>query len=242
MQYFIYLLFAIMLVLMLMISRPTFIEGDNDRSTISESVGWIMFIYSLILAFSITVFYERYVEMRNSLLDLVYNLETMTEYLSNLEGTDEIILKIKDYAVDMNSNIEGYRNGKEFKHDNEKYDVMRSAVVKYFSEHNDISYGDSIIDKMSSFQKINTLMDEIKSGNHYIGIIWYLTFFVYVMLWLNSLDNNYLEIITETVITVIIMTAIYLCDVFNDPFSDSPVNLDVNHLAKFANSFKIKTN
>lgn len=238
MQYYVYLVIVVFIVFVLATTKPKIERNVDDRATLSESVGWIMFIYSLILAFSITIFYARYVEIRDSILELIYDLETITEYFISLDGTDEIIKNIEAYSADKFEDLKAYKEKGIYPNDKSSFNLMRTNITKYIISNPSLTYGSDILDKISHFQKIDALVDEISSGHYYMGIIYFMTFFVYVMLWFNSLNNDILEMITEMVISVIIFTAIYLCDILNDPISDSPVGMDINHLSRFAESLK----
>jgi hypothetical protein len=235
MQYYIYLIIVIFVVFILATTKPHTERNARDESMLAESVGWIMFIYSLILGFSITIFYERYVEIRDSILALIYDLETITEYFINLKGTDEILKNISEYSKEKYNDLKSFRESGIFPNDKTKFNTMRTNITRYIIANENLSFGSEILDKISHFQKIDALIDEINSGQYYVGIILFMTFFVYIMLWFNTLTNDILEIIAEISISVIIFTAIYLCDILNDPISDSPVGMDINHLLRFTN-------
>lgn len=239
MDYYVYIILALFVVMVFIFTRSLRDSCEADKEIVKCAVEWTLLIYSLILAFSIGIFYEKYTETRNIIFNQTTAISVLHRYFSVEPNAEEIVVKIKEYTETIHQNLDRYKDTGHLDKNHAAFDEMHTAIIEYLHENPNMTFKEDVLSKLNDIQKVKVLINDMKVGNHYIQIIWFLTFFLLVLLWVNSLEDLILEILTDLTIVIMAFSAIYLCDILNDPIKSSPISIDLNVYSELFKEIKV---
>lgn len=226
MDYYIYIIIAIIISIILCLIRPIRKDLDpSEKSIITGSIGWCLVIYGLMAGFSINIFYNRYLEIRNTFITEITNLQLTYRYFKTLPNSENVILSMKNYLksifIDLLPNL---KNKKYSEKSEQLYRDMDNEIIKYLNSNPNI-FVNNILIRMGTDQKIKRLVDEINDGEYYINILIFLFIIILIPLWLTSTVDKYIQFIIDACILIILISALYICIILNNVFDDSPISI-----------------
>lgn len=201
---------------------------NSEKSLIAMTVGWILVIYGLIVSFSIGFFYNRYVTIREMFVTDVTNLQLTYRMLKELKASPDVLLSIKRYVRSvLKDQLPALQNGDYSRRTEALYYEMDTKIINYLREYRDNAglFTANILMRLSTDTKVIQLVNEINSTEYYISILWFLLLFVMAPLYLVSPPNKLLQFGIDFCLLSILVTAIYLCTILNNPFYDSPISI-----------------
>lgn len=222
---FLYIFLAIMISLLIMYLRPD--KGQLNEGFISSTIGWTLIIYGLILAFSINIFYTRYIEIRTIFADEVNNLLLTYRYFKVLPDNEFVLHSIHSYANSvLNDLLPSLQNGEYSEKTNFYYTQMTNTIINYVNDHPTIVFDNNILIRLTTNERIKQIAIEIKN-QYYITIIWLLFLFVLIPMFFISTPNRSLQFLMDSCILIILLTLIYVITILNNPFRESPIQIEL---------------
>lgn len=229
MDYIFYIIIAIVISVLLVFLRPIKNQTIKVKNVgnITSSIGWCLVVFGLILGFSITIFYNRYIEIRNFIITSVANLKILYRIFKDLPDSEEVIESIKEYS---NSVIEDLLPSIRKKEYNEKtkelHKKMDEIIIKYVADHPGTPFQNNILLRINTDDYFRQLVDEIKIGDYYISIIMFLFIIIVFLLWIAEVENVIAQLIIDFSVITILLSCIYLLNILNNVFVESPVSID----------------
>ncbi len=233
MEYIFYILIAIIVAAIVSQVRLFYQNNNkNVRTFIEDSLGWIMVIYGLILAFSISIFYDRYISVRDTFVSEVTNLQIITIYFKQMPDSkerNEVIESIKNYTQGVIKYLPGDLQKRRYSPIlDDLYFQMNGRIIKYVQKHPENPFDNNILKRMTTNMKIKQLIEEINAGSYYIYILAFLSIFILIPLSLTTIHNRVVQLIIDICILIILFTGIYLCTILNNPFVQSPIAINLS--------------
>jgi hypothetical protein len=236
MHYIVFIVIAIILTVILSFIRPLRLNlTKEERNDVNNAVGWVLVIYGLIIAFSLTIFYQRYITIRDTFINQVTNLQITYRIFDTLSNSDDVnivkdsttvIESIRDYLDTIfNDLIPNLQKGKYSKMSENAYKKMDNEIIKFVGNHPTLSYNNALLLRLSTDQVIKRLVDEINVGKYYIKILFFLFIFILIPLWYSSLPEWKTQFLIDLCVLMILLTVLYLCTILNNPFMSSPVSI-----------------
>jgi hypothetical protein len=236
MPYFVFIIIAVILSIILAFIRPVRLNlTKEERNDINAAVGWVLIIYGLIMAFSLTIFYQRYIAIRDTFINQVTNLQITYRIFDALSRSDDaeivkdsttVIESMRDYLDTIFTDlIPDLEQGKYSKSSETAYKKMDDEIIKFVGEHPSIPYNNALLLRLSTDQVIKRLVDEISVGKYYIEILSFLFIFILIPLWYSSLPEWKTQLVIDLCVLIILLTVIYLCTILNNPFMKSRVSI-----------------
>jgi len=217
--------------------------NQNTENIIEGSVGWAIVVYGLILGFSISNFYNRYITIRDTFVEEVTNLQLIYRYIKiapNSKEKNEAIESIRKYAESViNDLLPNLADRKYSLVSDIRYKEMNSKIINFVNKHTDYKFNHNILLRMSTDERIKQLVNEMNFGLYYIYILIFLIIFIIIPLWLNVMANKIVQLIIDSCILIILFTGIYLCILLNNPFTKSPVSFDFSLYKDLINDIKV---
>ena len=94
----IFIFSAFIITILLFLFRPLVPKIDsNERLIINGIIAWSVTFYALIVAFSITIFYARYISIRDTVVEETTNLRIIYKIFRELPDSENVINSIKNY-------------------------------------------------------------------------------------------------------------------------------------------------
>lgn len=193
---------------------------DNKNSKIEFVIGWSIILFSIILGFTIGNFYNRYIETRNMLVDEVANLQIIYSTFKVLPDSENVIDSMKAYLSSILCNDSDVESSKLSLN-------MNEDIIDYFNKNQENKFLTTIMNRVSPSQKLKMIKNEIKNGQFFINILWFLFTLVIIPFYSLKICNKINQSIIEFFLVVILVTGIILCEYINDPFKETP--LKINH-------------
>lgn len=240
MPYFLYVILAILIAVILMCTRPLVpLITVEERAIISASVGWCMVVYGLILAFSISNFYTRYISIRDTFVTEVINLQIIYRIMRMYDDTEDVKMSIYNYVKNIHREVKYDLMNKEYpKSSEELYYTMNSTILKYVKE-NENFFNANMMLRLSTDTRIKKLIDEIKAGNYYIEILSILLIFIIIPLWLSKMKDRLIQFIIDSCLLIILFSILHLLNILNNPFCDcNPLSLNLDMYSNLASEIE----
>ena len=239
MDLFIYIFIAIIIAVIITTIRPVRKSLDApERGIIQNSIGWCLVIYGLILGFSINIFYTRYIEIRNTIVTDVTNLQITTKFFKSLNAMN-VVESIERYTESViNDLVPMLKSGKYSEKTAYLYWKMNQEIVTYVRDHPTVVFDNNILIRMSTDEKFKQILNEINISQYYIKILWFLFIFVLIPLFFISSPDKVIQFILDSSLLIILVTCIYLCSILNNPFMESPVSLKLAAYTDLLNEIK----
>jgi hypothetical protein len=237
MEHYTYIFIAFFFSLLLFIIRNN--EKSLFSATIEISVGWCILLYGIVLGFSISNFYAKYIAIRDSFIKEITNLKIIYkifEKLPNKEKTLPVLDSINNYInsvpSELNKSLKFFNYNDKTK---ELYNKMNDEIINYTLNNNDsgILINNNILLRLSSDDFIKQIINEMKVGNYYINFLWTLLIFIFIPIYFINVGNKSLQFILDFCIFSILLSCIYLCEILNNPFIDSPISLKFYNYVNF---------
>ena len=217
---------SFLLTLLLFLLRALNLDSNITVMNSELIIGWCVLMFSIILGFAILIFYNRYIEVRNTLVDEVINLQIIYRTFTQLPNSEQVLKNIKNYVESVLTNLKcSLKNGVYSPVTEKLYRKMDLSIIQYFSDNPTSLFISTTMDRLSTCQKIKAIDNEITTGNFYIKVLWFLFIFVLIPLYFDKMPNKVAQTISEFCLLSIFTTGIVLCDNINNPFADTPVAL-----------------
>lgn len=230
-------LLSFIIVTTLFLSR-----GSNDNLTKTGEtkneliIGWCIIIFSVILGFTIGNFYNRYIDIRNTLVNEVINLQIIYRIFKVLPNSEGVVESIKKYTESVLLDLKcSLQNGYYSQKTEYLYMNMDNTIIKYFNEYNTNSFLTSVISRLSTSQRIKVIDQEIRTGDFYINILWVLFSLILIPLYFAKMPNKKIQFVIEFCLLSIFISGIVLCGYINNPFVETPVTLKLTMYSDFLN-------
>lgn len=228
MDYIYYLLFA--LILSLILSQTRFSELSPTLGTIiSTNVAWCIVIYGIILGFSISNFYNKYILVRDTFVKEATNIKLTYQIFKQLpssEERDNVLKSIEKYVISVKTTlVKSLANYEYDKTTNALYNQMNKEIINYVNTYPSNVFNNNILLRLSTSDYIKQITNEMNSSKYYITLLWFLLIFVIFPLWLIVLKSKLLQFTLDFSLLVILLSCIYLCDVLSNPFVNSPISI-----------------
>lgn len=206
--------------------RNAYSLTTEGKTITYETVAWCIVVYGIILGFTISNFYNKYILIRETLVTEVTNLEIIFYILKFQPESLEVIYSIRSYVESVIDDLScSLQNNKYSPKTAAKYDYMNDEIIKYFTNSkSNLSVG--VINRMSTSEKIEVLVKEIDTGNFYVSVLWLLFFVILIPLYFSKMKNRSVQFLLELCLLIIFLTGIYMCTILNNPFIKSPISLD----------------
>lgn len=205
--------------------------SQNEKQMIAMTIGWILVIYGLILSFSIGIFYNRYVTIRELFVTDLTNIQLTFRMLKQLNAPVDVLHSIRDYVKSViEDQVPALSCGTYSKITERLYYEMDIKVIDYLRDYRDNAglFTANILMRISTDAKVVQLVNEINSSQHYINILWFLMIFVLGPLYLLAAPDKLLQFGIDFSLLSILFTGLYLCTILNNPFVDSPVSIKLD--------------
>lgn len=225
-EYALFLFAAFVIACILIIIRRLQINTSLEKGVVEACVGWIIVTYGLILGFTISNFYNRYIEIRNIFIDETTNLRLTYNYFKDLPNNTEVILSIRKYVKSVQTYLGPSLANYEYSEECDiNYQEMNTSITNYISKYPDNPYRLSILNRMSTDDHIKALTTEMKSGLYYIQILSFLIIFIIIPLYLINIESIVVQAFIDFCLFSIIFTGLYICTILNNPFKQSPITI-----------------
>ena len=190
-------------------------------------IGWCIIVFSIILGFTIVNFYNRYIEIRNILVNEIVNLQIIYRTFDKFDNSEVVLESIRNYVESVLNDLQySLQNDVYSKKTELLYRKMDNSIISYFNDHRDNTFISTINSRLSTSQRIKVIIDqEIVTGNFYINILWLLFALILIPLYFAKMPNKIIQFIIEFCLLSIFITGIVLCGFINNPFVESPVTL-----------------
>ena len=230
MDYIFYLLLA--LILSILLSQSRFKELSPTIDTIiSTNVSWCIVIYAIILGFSISNFYNKYILIRDTFVKEATNIKLTYQIFKSLPSSierDNVLESVEKYVISVKTTlIKSLSNYEYDKLTNDLYHNMNTQIINYINTYPNGVFNNNILLRMSTSDYIKQITNEMNANKYYITLLWFLLIFVIFPLWLINLKNKLLQFTLDFCLLVILISCIYLCDVLSNPFVNSPVSINL---------------
>lgn len=204
---------------------------DGEKQLIAMTVGWILVIYGLILSFSIGLFYNRYVTIREMFIHDITNLELSFGMLKSLNAPKDVLYSMRDYVASViEDQLPALKNGTFSVKTKTLYGIMNKKIIDYVNNNKETLAGftPNILMRMSTDAKVIQLITEIKSTEYYNNILIFLMVFILGPLYILSAPDRFLQFELDFSLLSILFSGLYLCSILNNPFNDSPIGIKFN--------------
>lgn len=227
MVYAFYIILAMIVSYILMVTRHWNMGWIGEKfESLNSLIGWTVTAYSLILSFTISNFYDRYVDIRNTLVEESTHLKVIYRSIGTYDNNINTIQSIHEYVVKItNATFVNKEYGIYSDELGRKYRQMSYAVFELLKE-DDTNIGSNILSQITSNEKIRTLLNEIEAGQYMINLLGFLLIFVIMMLWFVKVTQT-IQFIAIFCILSVLLTAIYLITILNNPFLRSPLYISL---------------
>lgn len=226
MDYYIYIIIAILISIFLSQTRST---EKNINTIIATNISWLIVVYAVILGFSIGNFYNKYIAIRDTFLKEATNIKLTYKMFKLLPDSEYVILSIEKYILSINTLLVKSLSNYEYSiESNRLYEEMNNNILKYSKDHPNVVFNNNILIRMSTDEFIKQLVNEMKIGNYYINLLWFLLIFIILPLWFITLYDKVLQFFLDFCLMVFFITGIYICTTLNNPFIYSPFGLKLD--------------
>lgn len=229
MDYSIALILAFLFSAFITVFRTTNSKlSQVEKSMIAMTIGWILVIYGLILSFSIGIFYNRYVTIREMFVNDVTNLQLTYRMLKDLNAPKDLLSTIRDYTKSvLEDQLPALQSGTFSAKTQEMNYIMNTKIINFLNLNREQVglFTANMLGRLTTDVKIIQLVGEINSTEYYINILMFLIIFVLGPLYLNTAPDKGIQFILDFSLLSILFTGLYLCTILNNPFIDSPVSI-----------------
>lgn len=227
MEYYTYIFIALYLSILLFIIRTN--VKSSFSASIEISVGWCIFLYGIILGFSISNFYGKYISIRDSFIKEASNLKIIYKTLSllpNIEDTHDALIAIENYVKSVPIDLlKSLKINKYSNNSKDLYNKMNNEIINYTIKNStNTIINNNLLIRISSDEFIKQIINEINVGNYYINFLYTLLIFILIPIYFINLNNKILQFILDFCIFSILLSGIYLCQILNNPFIFSPIS------------------
>lgn len=194
-----------------------------DLQLISSALSWSIIVFGLILSFSILNFYNRYIELRNSFITDLTNLELIYNMFKYCKNSENVLKSIKTYGEYVIS-IGGRYNQTSKK----LYKIMNDDILKYISE-NPNQFSNNILARLSTNTQNINFVKEIENNTFFINIILMLSIFILISLFLIKIPEPMIQFLADFCFLSIIFVCITLLYILSTPFDSSTLKIKIEN-------------
>lgn len=202
----------------------------SERTIITNSVGWCLVIYGLILGFAITSFYNRYVEIRTIITTKASSFEILFNFLKTeekSESRDNILKLLSTYL----STIIKYNNVNDYE---KIHNLLNNSLIQYVKNNPTKPYNIRIINDLSTEQQLKKIFDEINISNFYLSILLFLFIIVLIPIMFTTTSNILVQFIIDFCVITILVSGLCLAYFLANPFVSSPISINLSLFEKLS--------
>lgn len=194
----------------------------NDRRTLDTLLAWSIMVFGLVLSFSLINFYNRYIELKNSLVEDATNLEVIYDMLKFSENSEDAINSMEKYLKQIKTDRLNRSKVKSL------YDEMNNEILKYV-KNNPNAYSNQILNRLSTDSQNINFTTEIDVNKFIINVILILFSFIFIVLFLVKLRDPIMQFISYFCYLSIICVIITLIILFGNPSLGKTIGLNFQY-------------
>ena len=215
-----YIMAAIFITLLLNIIRTD--KEYIDNNPIFTVVSWSIIIFGIILGFTISGFYSRLIDIQNNLITEITNLQLIYRMLYTSPHSEKPRAAILNYVTIFLDEIPSLRQGINSLKRQLAYREMDYAIIQYVNDYPS-TLSSNILSRMSTDELLKELINEINGNVYYIYFILFLFILLLIQLCFVKTKKPNIQFIIEFSFVSIILSAIYLLTLLNDPFDENSI-------------------
>lgn len=206
---------------------------DVTKTLVSTSIYWAVLLFSLILSFSIFSFYSRYINIRSELINSAANLQVIYLIIKSGPPSPEATVAIDSIIAYSSFILKTFvHNSSQCYYDNRTsylYNKMNDDILAYTRVPENVNiFSNNILDRLDTDQKLKLLISDTTTGEYFILIMCVCFVLIMILFSLIVIEHLIVKLILFAVIVAIMLLAIYLIIILNNPFLESPIQLNVN--------------
>jgi len=220
------IIIVIIIAIIMFYTRREFNCFGVDQKPIYTSIfNWFIIIYALLLTFTFSSFYQRFIDHRDTLIDESNNLILIYRMIKlgpESKYSKRALKSIRLYTINVIENV--FPNLACGTYDL-KSTVLNSKMIKdiitYTYENKNISDNPAlanILGRLSTDQKIKKLVEGFEFGKFLIQILMFFSVLVIIGLWIVRINNPKTQFIIDLSLLLIIFISIFLLNLLNNPF------------------------
>lgn len=242
----VYIIVAIVIAVIIFYTRRDFRCFNNKQQIFYTNIfAWFMILYALLTTFTISSFYQDFLYIQEAFINDCSNI-TMIYRIIKLgpqsKYSRRALRSIERYVESVTTNtLNGLKEGTYSPISEELYRKMDYNIIKYTYAITELSDGpalNDILSRLTTDQRIKELSVGIKDGQFLIYIITFLSMLVIIGTWFVKLDNSHIQLVLDLFLIVTIFACIYLLDILNNPFIESPISLDLSMYTDLLNEIE----
>lgn len=214
-----YLLVALILSIFFNLTRRFHRELSPSEHTVALSLtAFTALIFSLLLGFTVSNFLERFLDIRNTMIEEVTNLQLVYRALAVRDDTSDVIATMREYVDSvLNEEWPALEERKASDITEMKYRTMDRAIISYLETHPQFQL--NVYDRLSTSERRKRLIGALKNNNTLIVFIIVTGIITLFGFWLLSNISNVLMWLLDFTVLAVIAIGIFMLVIFDRPFS-----------------------
>jgi hypothetical protein len=198
---------------------------ENQKSIYTSIFNWVIIIYALILTFTFSSFYQRFIDYRDILIDESNNLILIYRMIKlgpQSKYSRKALKSIREYTINVIEDVfPNLACGTYSAKSTILNTKMINDIITYTYENKNISDNpalSNILGRMTTDQKIKKLVEGFEFGTFLIQLLMFFSIFVIIGIWIVQIRNPKLQFIIDLSLLLIIFISIFLLSLLNNPF------------------------
>lgn len=217
------LIILIAMVLAIFIARIRFniFTYDVFEEKLSfASVTWCIVFFTLLLTFTISNFYNQYIDIRNSFITEIGNLQIIYMILKNEKGSGYVLKSIRQYIKSVIEDQLPLNDKGKYSEKTDRYHYkMNKNIIKYAESHPNLT--NSLLLRVTSNEKNKRILTEVQNNIYLSKIVYFSFIFIIIVLCLVHVNDFNLQILVDFCFLSLAMLGLYLLYIFANPFNKS---------------------
>lgn len=224
--FLVYIIIALIIALLFTRSRSLHRPlTDQEKSIAKPLTSLSAIIFALLLGFTVSNFFTRFTDIRNTIIDEVTNLELIYRILKRQPDNQVAIDAMKAYLQSVvTEEWTALENRKDTPITEELYRKMDTAIIEYVQTHASGS-DNSILERLSTDERRKRLVTALQENNTLIIFIVIAALITLLGFWLLSDNSSQMMFLFDFSIIAVITIGIFLLVIFDRPFSVQGVGL-----------------
>lgn len=197
----------------------------EEQPIIGLTVTFASVIFSLLLAFTISDFNQRYYDIRDLIADEVSKLQLTFELLKNQPGSRPVIVQLRDYVKSI-IQVEwpALAQGKSYNVTVDDHRKLNTALIAWSRQYPQQPLAQGLSDYLTTSLRARRI--QASSGNRFLMIIVLLAaILTLVGFWYVHIDRLSVQILVDFGIIAVIVISLYVLWIMNNPFAAHEVTL-----------------
>jgi len=201
-------------------------EGPK-QSTLGIVIAFASIIYTLLITFMISIFIERYYNLKELFIEEVSLVQMIYETVKDLPGSEFIIDDIREYIKEYENVIIPSLKKGDRKVNPLSYKKLREDVLSFARKNKDSMLNGLLQNKLQSNIDIKGNLDE-KLDSAMVIVIFIMTIFILVSLWFVEVGHSKIQIMMDFCIIVIMVFMLSIVYYLSTPFKESPLSIELD--------------